>query len=137
MNTSDVIESLPDKGVLAEVLDILEREEHEFDCPRIWDDFDCTCGRDALISRVEQMYDRLTDSADAYVGKPQPLGDVLQRVNDIYEAAGSASAAEPWKVAFKRWQDSRPISPDGWDGLCSVCGEPTRTYCLHACRVAK
>jgi hypothetical protein len=41
----------------------------------------------------------LADSADAYVGKPQPLGDVLQRVNDIYEAAGSAAADQPSTVS--------------------------------------
>jgi hypothetical protein len=57
MNTSDVIERLPDWGVLAEVLEILELTEHKFDCPRIRDDFDCTCGRDALIARVERMQD--------------------------------------------------------------------------------
>jgi hypothetical protein len=64
MNTSDVIDSLPDKEVLAEVLDILEWREHRDDCPRIRDDYDCTCGRDSLIFRVEQMYDRLADSGD-------------------------------------------------------------------------
>jgi hypothetical protein len=45
---------------------------------------------------------RTADSADAYVGKPQPLGDVLQRVNDIYEAAGSAAADQPSTVTGVR-----------------------------------
>jgi hypothetical protein len=61
MNTDDVIMSLTDKAALAEVLTLLEAKEHEDRCPRIRDDYDCTCGRDALIYRVEQLYDAIVE----------------------------------------------------------------------------
>lgn len=60
MNTSDVIDNYTDAQVLAEVLTILQKREHKADCAGQRIDA-CSCGRDSLIHRVEQMQDELTE----------------------------------------------------------------------------
>jgi hypothetical protein len=42
---------------------------------------------EATSRRIRKFLKATTGSADAYVGNPQPLGEVLQRVNDVFEAA--------------------------------------------------
>jgi hypothetical protein len=64
------------------------RYDHAVELLGLWLDGVCP-------SQDTEAFLRPADSADAYVGKPVPLAEVLQRTNAVYEAAAAADSASP------------------------------------------
>ena len=44
--------------LLDEALNWLRRQDHRFDCPRLRDDYDCTCGLSDLRARIVEWLTR-------------------------------------------------------------------------------
>lgn len=54
----DITEAILMEGLIADAYDRLSLTEHRYDCPRGRDDYDCTCGLQDILDRLEEYGNR-------------------------------------------------------------------------------